>query len=79
MSTPLTVQMRHITNSLHSVDGVAKVCAVGKVRGFGTVNIYVTGSDAAVSTDVVAKVQEIVAKQRAECGCSCCQCSAYCL
>ena len=47
-----------------SVDGVAKACAVGKVRGFGTVNIYVTGSDAAVSTDVVAKVQEIVAKQR---------------
>lgn len=47
-----------------SVDGVAKACAVGKVRGVGTVNVYITGSDAAVSTDVVAKVQEIVAKQR---------------
>lgn len=47
-----------------SVDGVAKACAVGKVRGAGTVNVYVTGSDAAVSTNVVAKVQAIVEKQR---------------
>lgn len=47
-----------------SVDGVAKACAVGKVRGVGTVNVYVTGTDAAVSTNVVAKVQAIVEKQR---------------
>lgn len=47
-----------------SVDGVAKACAVGKVRGAGTVNIYVTGSDSAVSTNVVEKVQSIAEKQR---------------
>lgn len=47
-----------------TVDGVAKASAVGKVRGVGTVNVYVTGADASLGTNVVAKVQSLLEKQR---------------
>ena len=46
-----------------TVDGVAKASAVGKVRGVGTVNVYVTGADASLGTNVVAKVQSLLEKQ----------------
>lgn len=47
-----------------TVDGVAKASAVGKVRDVGTVNVYVTGADASLGTNVVAKVQSLLEKQR---------------
>lgn len=47
-----------------TVDGVAKASAVGKVRGVGTVNVYVTGADTSLGTNVVAKVQSLLEKQR---------------
>ena len=47
-----------------TVDGVAKASAVGKARGVGTVNVYVTGADASLGTNVVAKVQLLLEKQR---------------
>ena len=47
-----------------TVDGVAKASAVGKARGVGTVNVYVTGADASLGTNVVAKVQSLLEKQR---------------
>ena len=33
-------------------------------RGVGTVNVYVTGADASLGTNVVAKVQSLLEKQR---------------
>ncbi len=47
-----------------TVDGVSKASAVGKARGAGTVNVYVTGADASVSAGVIAKVQSLLEKQR---------------
>uniref|UniRef100_UPI003FEF8B48 baseplate J/gp47 family protein n=1 Tax=Ruminococcus bromii TaxID=40518 RepID=UPI003FEF8B48 len=41
-----------------TVDGVAKASAVGKARGVGTVNVYVTGADASLGTNVVAYAED---------------------
>lgn len=47
-----------------TVDGVAKASAIGKARGVGTVNVYVTGADASLGTNIIARVQLLLEKQR---------------
>lgn len=47
-----------------SVDGVAKVGAVGKVRGSGSVNVYVSGKTGAVSDKVLQTVQKLLDSER---------------
>lgn len=47
-----------------SVEGVAKASAVARVRGSGTVNIYVCSSDGNVDSTVIQKLQSIVDKER---------------
>ncbi len=47
-----------------SVDGIAKVGVVAKARGAGTINIYVCGRDTAAAPAAIAKLSELVNKQR---------------
>ena len=47
-----------------SVSGVAKAGVVPKVRGTGTVDIYVCGREEAVSDEVKAELQALVDKER---------------
>ncbi len=47
-----------------SVDGIAKAGVLPRVRGTGTVNIYVCGSESAVSAQTKATLQAIVDKER---------------
>lgn len=47
-----------------SVEGVAKASAVARVRGSGTVNIYVCSSDGDVDSAAIEKLQAIVDKER---------------
>lgn len=47
-----------------SVEGVAKVGVIPKVRGTGTVNVFVCGTDSAVSSATLAKVQALMDEKR---------------
>lgn len=47
-----------------SVSGIAKAGVVPKVRGVGTVNLYVCGKDEQVSDEVLAEVQALVNRER---------------
>ena len=47
-----------------SVSGIAKAGVVAKVRGVGTVNLYVCGREEAVSSEVKAELQALVDKER---------------
>ena len=47
-----------------AVEGIAKASAVGMVRGPGTVNLYVCASDGDADSSAIAKLQEIVNKER---------------
>lgn len=47
-----------------SVDGVYSAGAVGKVRGTGTVNVYVCARGGPVSAEVLAAVQSLLSEQR---------------
>lgn len=47
-----------------SVSGIEKAGVVPKVRGVGTVNLYVCGKDERVSDEVKAELQELVDRER---------------
>lgn len=47
-----------------SVSGIAKAGVVPKVRGTGTVNLYVCGREERVSDEVIAELQALVDKKR---------------
>lgn len=47
-----------------SVEGIAKAGVAGRVRGQGTVNVYVCGKNTAASDAAVAKVQALMNKER---------------
>lgn len=47
-----------------SVSGIAKAGVVAKVRGTGTVNLYVCGREARVSDEVKAELQALVDEER---------------
>lgn len=42
------------------VDGIAKAGVLGKPRGAGSVNVYVTGADGTVSNSKLAEVQRVI-------------------
>lgn len=50
-----------------SIDGVYAVQVLPKVRGAGTVDIVIASSDGVPSSDVIAKVQELIEEQREIC------------
>ncbi len=47
-----------------SVEGIGKAGVVGKARGAGTVNVYVSGNDTEASDTAVAQVQTLMNKGR---------------
>lgn len=47
-----------------TVDGIAKAKAVGKVRGYGTVDVYVSGDGRAAVTSEVNSAQKLISSQR---------------
>lgn len=47
-----------------TVEGIAKASAVARVRGSGTVNLYVCSSDGDADSTAIAKLQSIVNKER---------------
>lgn len=47
-----------------SVDGVYSAGALGRVRGTGTVNVYICAEGGPVSNTVLSKVQTLLSKQR---------------
>ncbi len=47
-----------------SIDGIAKARAIPKIRGTGTVDLYVCGTETAASASAKATLQEIVSKER---------------
>lgn len=47
-----------------TVDGIAKVKAVGKVRGNGTVNVYVSGDGKEAVSTAVKKAQTLISSKR---------------
>lgn len=47
-----------------TIDGIAKAKAVGKVRGYGTVDVYVSGDGREAFDSEVNKVQSLVSSQR---------------
>lgn len=47
-----------------SIDGIAKAGVIPKVRGTGTVNIYVCGRESAADAEAIQKLQELVNKER---------------
>lgn len=47
-----------------SVDGIAKAGVVSKVRGTGTIDIYVCGKDSAASSAEITRLQNLVNEQR---------------
>ncbi len=47
-----------------SIDGIAKAGVIPKVRGTGTVNVYVCGRESAADAEAIQKLQELVNKER---------------
>lgn len=47
-----------------TVEGIAKASAVARVRGSGTVNLYVCASDGDADSSAISKLQTIVDKER---------------
>ena len=47
-----------------SVDGIAKAGVIKRLRGAGTLNVYVSGADGTVSDAKLAEVQELIASER---------------
>lgn len=47
-----------------SVEGISKAGVVGKARGAGTVNVYVSGNDTEASDTAVASAQTLLSKSR---------------
>ena len=47
------------------MDGIGKAGAVGRIRGNGTVNVYVAGIDSDADASAMAEVSALIAQKRA--------------
>lgn len=60
LSRPNGMNAAYYTALALQVDGIAKAGVLGKPRGAGTVNVYVTGADGTVSNEKLVEVQRVM-------------------
>lgn len=64
INQPNGTNKAYYENLALTVEGIAKASAVAKVRGAGTVNLYVCSSSGSAASSAIAKLQTIVNKER---------------